>query len=428
MSHTNGYPDSYYVATLGNAAKRPALLRDMAVDACVIGAGLAGLTTALELLRAGKSVALLEAKRIGWGASGRNGGFVSTGFAGSAVEMVTRLGPKDAREAYQLSAGGTRYVRHQIMDLNMAGVLHGSGEIHAYRMKNAQTAMADCETVRKNFDHNLTYYDADKTRKLMQTTRYHHALYDPDNFNIHPLKYCHGLAHEIERLGGVIYEQSKAETLTRIKPGWRVSTKAATITAQHIVLCTSAYDFKLAPQVSRAMQPVATYVITTQPMTELLDQVIATPASIADTRRAGDYYRRLPDGRLLWGGRITTRQSVPPRLADLMRRDMLTVYPLLGAAKTSHAWAGLMGYARHAMPLIGQIEDGLWMATAFGGQGLNTTAMAGCLIAGGVSGTDDRYKLFSPYKRSWAGGLIGRAGVQMKYWAMQMQDRLDEAM
>jgi glycine/D-amino acid oxidase-like deaminating enzyme len=428
MSHTNGYPDSYYAATLGNVAKRPALLRDMTVDTCVIGAGLAGLTSALELLRAGKSVALLEAKRIGWGASGRNGGFVSAGFAGSAAEMLVRLGPKDAREAYQLSADAVQFVHRQITDLNMSGVLHGRGAIQVYRKKNARTVLDHCKTARENFGRDLTYYDTNETRKLMKTTRYHHALYDPDGFNIHPLKYCHGLAREIGRLGGVIFEDCKAETLTRSKPGWRVSTKAATITAQHIVLCTSAYDFKLAPQVSRAMQPVATYVITTQPMTELLDQVIATPASIADTRRAGDYYRRLPDGRLLWGGRITTRQSVPPRLADLMRRDMLSVYPLLGAAKTSHAWAGLMGYALHSMPLIGQIEDGLWMATAFGGQGLNTTAMAGCLIAAGISGTDDRYKLFSPYKRSWTGGLIGRAGVQMKYWAMQMQDQLDEAM
>jgi len=426
MGFANEYPDSYYAATLGKTAKRPALMRDMAVDTCVIGAGLAGLTTALELLRAGKSVALLESKRVGWGASGRNGGFVINGFAGSTAEMVARLGPKDAREAYLLSAGGTQYVCRQITDLKMPQVLHGSGEIQAYRKKNTQAAVDECAALRENFGHELTFYDTDKTRERVKTTRYHHALYDPDGFNIHPLKYCHGLAREIERLGGVIFEDCKAESLTRSKPGWRIATKAAKLTTQHIVLCTSAYDFKLAPQVSRAMQPVATYVMTTEPMAELLDQVITTPACIADTRRAGDYYRRLPDGRLLWGGRISTRQSQPQRLADMMRRDMLAVYPQLGAAKTSHAWSGLMGYALHSMPLIGQVEDGLWMATAFGGHGLNTTAMAGCLIAAAISKGDDRYKLFSPYKRTWAGGLIGRAGVQMKYWAMQAQDRFEE--
>lgn len=426
MQPTTVYPNSYYTETLGNVPRHPVLAKNRSVDVCVIGAGLAGLTTALELLRQGQSVSILEAKRIGWGASGRNGGFVSAGFAANASRILQRLGQKDGQEVFRLSVDGAEYIRRQISSLKLDGVLDGDGEFHVYRKNDAGAVMRDCEAARANFGQELLYYDTESTRSVMQSTRYHQALYDPKGFHINPLKYCQGLAAEIDRLGGHLNEDTKAKSLARSGVGWQVSTGTATITAKHIVLCTSAYDFKLYPRVSRAMQPVATYVMATQPMAELLDQAISTPACIADTRRAADYYRRLPDGRLLWGGRITTRQSEPIRLTDMMRRDMLSVYPQLTAATPSHAWAGLMGYALHKMPLIGEVEDGLWMATAFGGHGLNTTAMAGYLIAGAISNNDDRYKLFSSYRRDWAGGLIGKAGVQLTYWGMQFRDRFDE--
>ncbi|MBL4749938.1 MAG: FAD-binding oxidoreductase [Amylibacter sp.] len=420
------YPDSYYAETLGKTPMRPALMHPLDVDVCVIGAGLAGLTTALELLRKGKSVCVLEAKRVAWGASGRNGGFVNVGFAGSTTDMVKRLGHKNAAEAFQLSVDGVDYVRRQIKDLKMGDVLEGEGEFRVYRTDDAQAALRDCTNTKDISGDDLTYYDTGQTRAIMNSERYHHAVYDPRGFHIDPLKYCHGLAAEIERLGGHIFEGTKARDLTRSGTGWKITAHEAAISARHVVLCTSAYDFKLYPPVSRAMQPVATYVMVTDPMKDLLDQVISSNACIADTRRAGNYYRRLPDGRLLWGGRITTRQSEPFQLAQIMGRDMLSVYPQLSTAETSHAWAGLMGYALHSMPLIGQVENGLWMATAFGGHGLNTTAMAGFLIAGAISGDDNRYKLFAPYKRNWAGGPVGRAGVQAKYWAMQIQDWFDE--
>lgn len=426
MQTDNDYPNSYYAETLGETPMRPALMHPLDVDVCVIGAGLAGLTTALELLRNGKSVCVLEAKRVAWGASGRNGGFVNVGFAGSTADMMKRLGRKDAVEAFQLSVDGVDYVRRQIKGLQMSGVLEGEGEFRMYRTDDAQAALRDCADAKDIFGHDLTYYNTGQTRAIMNSKRYHHALYEPRGFHMHPLKYCHGLANEIERLGGQIFEDTMARNLTKSGTGWEITVDAGAVTAQHAVLCTSAYDFKLYPRVSRAMQPVATYVMVTDPMQDLLDQVITTHACIADTRRAGNYYRRLPDGRLLWGGRITTRQSEPFQLAAIMHRDMLSAYPQLSAAETNHAWAGLMGYALHSMPLIGEVEEGLWMATAFGGHGLNTTAMAGCLIAGAISKGDDRYKLFEAYKRNWAGGLVGRAGVQMKYWGMQLQDWLDE--
>jgi gamma-glutamylputrescine oxidase len=426
MRIASDYPDSYYAETLGAQPVRPVLTNKLNVDVCVIGAGLAGLTTALELVRQGKSVALFEAKRIGWGASGRNGGFVSAGFAGDTSEMLRRLGQEDGQAAFQLSVDGVEYVRRQIQDLQMTDVLDGEGYYEVYRYNDAQNAKQKCTVAKEVFGQDISYLNTKETREQMKSDRYHHAHFDPNAFHINPLRYCHGLAQEIERLGGHIFEDSKAEKLTRSGTFWKVSAHGGEVTSRHVVLCTSAYDFKLYPKVSRAMQPVATYVMTTQPMPETLDTAINTTASIADTRRAGDYYRRLPDGRLLWGGRITTRQNEPFQLADMMRGDMLATYPQLEMAKPGHAWSGLMGYALHSMPLIGEIDDGIWMATAFGGHGLNTTAMAGCLIADAISQNDDRYKLFAPYRPKWAGGLIGRVGVQLTYWAMCLRDGYDE--
>ena len=154
---------------------------------------------------------------------------------------------------------------------------------------------------------------------------------------------------------------------------------------------------------------------------------IITRSFISDTRRSGDYYRQSNDGRILWGGRITTRQSAPLRLGQLLRGDMVSVFPQLGNPLIDFAWAGLMGYARHKMPLIGRDADGQWYATAFGGHGLNTTAMAGNLLARAIADGDDEFRRFGIFTPRWAGGLLGRAGVQGSYWWMQLRDRVDES-
>jgi gamma-glutamylputrescine oxidase len=196
------------------------------------------------------------------------------------------------------------------------------------------------------------------------------------------------------------------------------------VVARHVVICVSALDRRLHRASGRAVLPIATYMIATESMDQ---DAIKTGAGISDTRRAGDYYRAGPDGRILWGGRITTRQTPPGRLGEMLRRDMISVYSQLGNARVSHAWAGLMGYARHRMPLIGRDREGIWYATAFGGHGLNTTAMAGQLLARAIAGGDDAYRRFDPFAPDWAGGIVGRAAVQGSYWWMRLRDRMDEA-
>jgi gamma-glutamylputrescine oxidase len=170
--------------------------------------------------------------------------------------------------------------------------------------------------------------------------------------------------------------------------------------------------------------PIATYIAVTEPLAQLS---IKTSAAISDTRRAGDYYRLIDEGRILWGGKITTRISEPAHLADQMKADMVATYPELKNPRIDYAWAGLMGYAIHKMPLIGRDSEGQWFATAFGGHGLNTTAMAGLLLAGAIANGDDAYRRFSPFAPKWAFGQLGRLGVQSSYWWMKWRDKRDES-
>lgn len=177
-------------------------------------------------------------------------------------------------------------------------------------------------------------------------------------------------------------------------------------------------------KLSGAMVPVATYVAVTEPLGDRLTSAIRAPYAVYDTRFALDYYRPLSDSRLLWGGRVSVRRSDPPDLANLMRGDLLKVYPQLAGVEMETAWGGLMSYATHKMPQIGEVTPGVWYATGFGGHGMNTTTMAGELVAAAIAENDDRYRLFSAFGLTPTGGPIGVAAAQLSYWFYGLRDAL----
>jgi hypothetical protein len=181
------------------------------------------------------------------------------------------------------------------------------------------------------------------------------------------------------------------------------------------------------PRLRRSILPISTYVLLTEPAPEQIAGAVRTPMAISDNRRAGDYYRLVDDGaRLLWGGRITTRTTEPRRLAAMMRKTMVSTYPQLEGVRVETAWSGLMAYARHLMPLIGQLQPGVWYAFGFGGRGMNTTAIGGRVIAEGILGRSDRYRLFEPFGLAWNGGPFGIAAAQLTYWTYQAMDLAKE--
>lgn len=414
--------ETWYEATVERGSARPQLAENAEYDVCVIGGGLAGLSTAHQLVQAGKTVALLEAKRLAWGASGRNGGFVSSGFALAASDIATHAGLDAAQALFKLSAEGTEFIRQTIVRLDPS-LKMGDGWIVAMRHDDPDGAMKWAETMNRDFAHPVSLLTSEQTRLVLRSPRYYQSVSDASAFHIHPLRYALALAREAEQAGARIYEETPAQAVERQGSVSVIRTPRGTIRARHLVFCVSSLDRQILPRIGRAVLPVATYVAVTEPLHQ---DAILTGSAIADTRRAGDYYRIIDEGRILWGGRITTRVSEPSRLATRMKGDMLSVYPQLGDPRIDYAWAGLMGYALHKMPLIGQIEEGVWYATAFGGHGLNTTAMAGLLISRAIAEGDDEYRRFAAFTPRWAGGTFGRLGVQSSYWMMQMRDRLDE--
>jgi glycine/D-amino acid oxidase-like deaminating enzyme len=422
-----GYPQSWYAASSTLPTPRARLEGTVSAEICVIGGGLAGLTCALELARTGREVLLLEANRIGWGASGRNGGFVSAGFAERPTNIVRRVGLAEAQALFKLSVEGAEYVRARVAEFD-SSIHMGEGWLVALRYADTDGQRRFVEMLARDFGHELKLLATAETCKLLKTERYFDSRLDPRAFHIHPLRYCLALAEAAERAGASIYENTRVRNVESLGvSGYHVVTALGSIiTTRKVIFCHNHPDPRLSRALAHAMLPVATYIAVTEPLGERASTAIATRAAVADTRRAGNYYRLVTDDRLLWGGKITTRVTEPARLAEVMKKDMLSTYPQLGNPRMEFAWNGLMGYARHKMPIIGEIEPGHWVASGFGGHGLNTTAMAGLLIARAILTGDDAWRRFAAFGVPWVGGWLGRAGIQISYWNMQLKDRRDE--
>ncbi|MDY0873711.1 NAD(P)/FAD-dependent oxidoreductase [Dongia rigui] len=416
------YIDTYYRRSLVDDIRHAPLARDIEVDVCVIGGGLAGLTAALECARGGRKVALLERNRIAWGASGRNGGFVTAGYATGIENIERRVSRADAETLYRMSIEGVEIVRSNIEGLRIAGADVAPGILRVLRHDGADGLKAYRDEMNTRFGEHLEFRDRAAVQADLSSPSYHQGLYDPDGFHFHPLNYARAIGAEIVRLGGAIHEETPALALAPQGAGHVVTTPMAKVTAQHVVLAGGGYTDGIEKRLTRSFLPIATYVLLTERLGDLLPQTIRTKAAIGDDRRAGDYYRVVDGDRILWGGRITTRTADPQGLAGLLRREMVGTYPQLKDVKVELAWSGLMSYARHLMPQIGKLGEGLWHCTAFGGHGMNTTAIGGKVIAEAITGASDRYRLFAPFGLDWNGGPFGRVAVQLTYWSLQAQD------
>ena len=424
------YPASWYAATRDSSPERAPLSGKVEADVAVVGAGFAGLHTARLLAMRGFKVVVVERRRIGWGASGRNGGFVGAGFAARSGALIDKLGPDHARRLYAQSQRGVAIVRAAIDELGRPDIRMGSGKLTVARTDQgagfADRTRALADTLGASFEP----WETARVRALIATERYHQAIHDPQAFHIHPLNLALALADDVERRGGRLHEQSEAVGLERRGDIWRLRTAGGDIAARHVVLAGNADLGRVQPRIARAVLPVATYVAVTAKIGPRLSEAIRWSGAISDTRRAGDYYRIVDGDRLLWGGRITTDTREPPRLREMMRGDILSVYPQLGLQPgdvgIEYAWPGIMGYAPHMMPQVGAIEPGLWVCSAFGGHGLAQTAAGADAVAAGISGEDDRWTLFAPFGMGWAGGAAGRVATQLIYWSLQARDWWDE--
>ncbi len=423
---TDADPNTWYAATRDASLVHGAGELPSEVDVVVVGGGFAGLHTARLLALQGQRVTLTERRRVGWGASGRNGGFVGAGFALQASALVDRLGPDHARKLYAQSQRGVDIVRNAIAASARPAILMGSGKLSLSRTDQGADFADRTRRLADTLGASFEPWSTAQVREVLTTTRYHQGIHDAQSFHIHPLNLALALASDIERQGGTIHEQTEATGIERAADRWRLATSRGEVVSSHVVLAGNADLGTVHPRLAQAILPVATYVAVTGKLGPRLGEAIRWKGALSDTRRAGDYYRVVDGDRLLWGGRITTDTREPRRLREMMRGDILSVYPQLREVAIEFAWPGVMGYAPHKMPQIGEIEPGLWICSAFGGHGVAQTAAGADAVAAGILGDTSRAQLFAPFGTDWAGGSFGRIATQLAYWHLQASDWWDE--
>ena len=413
---------TYYAASAGPAPARQALRGRVDAQVCVVGGGFAGLATAIGLIERGvRDVVLLEGETVGHGASGRNGGFVFGGFSLDNAQLLADQGPEGARAMYGLTRDAVRTIRRRIAQYEIACEAIEGGVVLANWFTDDDILRRKQEFMAREFDVHWQLLSHDELGAYTRSQRYAGGLLEPDAFHFHPLKYARGLAAAIEREGGRLHEQSR---VTRIVPPrapdgeHQVHVDGGVVHARHVVVCGGGYLRGLSAPLERAMLPIATYVMATEPLGDALARSIPGRAAIYDTRFSFDYYRALPDTRILWGGRISILDRGAGPIARLLKRDMLKVYPELRDAKVEYAWGGLMSYARHQMPQIGRLPDGAWHALGFGGHGVGPTTAAGELIADAIAAGAPIPAGFAHYGLPRVWGPAGMLAAQMTYnWA-----------
>jgi gamma-glutamylputrescine oxidase len=422
-------PGTYYAASAGPAPVRDALRGRVDAQVCVVGAGFAGLATAIGLIERGlRDVVVVEGETVGHGASGRNGGFVFGGFSLDNAQLLADQGAAGARAMYGLTRQAVATIRRRIAQYGIGCDAVEAGVVLANWFADDSILRRRQEFMAREFDVHWHLLSHDELAAYTRSQRYAGGLREPDAFHFHPLKYARGLAAAVEREGGRIHERSRVTRIGAPRTpdgGHEVHTADGVVHARHVVVAGGGYLSGVSAPLERAMLPIATYVMATEPLGDALAASIPGQAAIYDTRFSFDYYRPLPDTRILWGGRISILDRAAEPIARLLKRDMLKVYPELRDVKVDFAWGGLMSYARHQMPQIGRLPDGCWHALGFGGHGVGPTTAAGELIADAIAAGAPIPAGFARYGLPRVWGAAGMAAAQMTYNWAELKDWLN---
>ena len=389
---------SYYEASVARPAALPSLSGSKRADVCVVGGGLAGLSAALELAARGYSVSLLEARRIGWGASGRNGGQALVGFASDdAVEA--QLSAEDARRAWHLTVEGLDLLRQRIATHHIDCDFVPGYLSLAVNARKARALDQWIAHVERAYGYPLQRVTSQDVGQWIASKRFHSGAYDANSGHLHPLKYTLGLAEAVRAAGVSMFENSPVQHVVRgAKPV--VKTEHGQVECDYVVLAGNVYigEFakELAPELPPRIMPVGTYITATEPMDAArADALIRHRAAVCDTNFVLDYFRLTADHRMLFGGRVSYSTTTPPDLAGSMQSRMLAVFPQLQDVQIAYTWGGFVDITMNRAPDFGRIGGNIYYLQGFSGHGLVLTGMAGKLAAEAIAGQAERFDLMA---------------------------------
>jgi gamma-glutamylputrescine oxidase len=417
---------SYYAHSANEKTPRDALHSHIQADVCVIGAGYTGLSSALHLAECGFKVVVLEAARVGFGASGRNGGQIVHSYSRDMDFIEKRYGKKSANMLGSMAFEGGEIIRGIVDKYAVACDLKRGGVFAACNKRQMQE-LQDKAALWQRYGHTeLELVDAAGIKNYVGSDRYVGGLVDHSGGHFHPLNLAQGEAAAIESLGGSIYEDSAA---LAIAPGEkvRVSTAGGSVTANYLVVAGNAYLGDLVPQLAQKSMPCGTQVITTEVLPESVRQeLLPRDYCVEDCNYLLDYYRLTGDGRLLYGGGVTYGGREPDRVMDMIRPNMLTTFPQLDKVKLEFGWTGNFLLTLTRIPQFGRIGDNIYYAQGYSGHGITSTHLAGKLIAEVLQGQAERFDAFAslPHYPFPGGRALRIPFTAMGAWYYTLRDKL----
>jgi len=421
------YPPSWYAASAPLLPLFAPLRGEIQTDVCVIGGGYTGLSTALHLRKKGYEVALLEAERVAWGASGRNGGHVGTGQRAEQASIEKWVGLDAAKGLWQLSLDAVHRVCSLIEEHQIDCEL-GSGNLHlAAKPSHAKGLQDELDHLSTTYSYEqLSYLSRDDISELTSGRGFHGALLDTGCRHLHPLKYALGLARAAEVAGVQIFEGTRGRPSADGSTG-NVVTEQGRVNASHVVVACNAYLGKLVPRLAGNIMPINNFVIATEPLpSHLLPRINRDNLSMSDTLFVINYWKLSEDGRLLFGGGENYSSRFPRDIKAFVRPHMLKIYPELADIEIDYGWGGAVGITLNRMPDFGRIGNHLWYAQGFSGHGVPTATMAGSLLAEAIDGDTTGFDLMAsvPTHRFPGGTLLRWPGLVAGMLFYSLRDRL----
>ena len=422
-----GYPASYYAASANRLAAYPQLQGEQRADICIIGAGYTGLSAALHLAQKGYSVCLLDAERVGWGASGRNGGQVCQGLNKSHEELVPMVGRELADALWEMSVESVELVgqlieQHRIDCDLKRGVLHV-----AAKKRHAQQMQASVEYNQRVLGYQAqSYLAAEEVGARLGTQRFYAGELWQDALHLHPLNYALGLAEAASRAGVQIFEKSRVTDFSSGADTW-VHTAQGSVKSDYVLLACNGYLEKLEPNLAAQIMPINNFILATEPLDEeLCKRINRDDLAIADSRFVVNYFKLSGDNRLLWGGGETYSRQFPRDIPGFVRKHMLAYYPELADLRIDYGWGGTLAITLNRLPSFARPKANLFAAQGYSGHGVALATLAGKLMAEAISGSAERFDMFAqlPTPRFPGGTLLRTPGLIAGMLFYSMRDRL----